>query len=105
MQMFQACKKGNLSKLQQMNNYDISTNLSLADKYGMTPLHLSTQYNHLHIIQWLNDHGAAQDVSTKESTFGRTPLFTACQLGFLTIVEWLHKNGAANDITETDNRD
>ncbi len=100
--MFQACKTGNLDKLIELKKYNVSTDLSLANKSGFTPMHLAAKYNHLHIIEWLNNNGAAQDVTIEENIFKRTPLFTACQLNYLNIVSWLFIHGAAEDISKSD---
>ena len=78
---------------------DVSTDLTRADKFGSTPLHMAVKQGSIEMVRSIleypvnvNDQGALDDFS---------PLHYAAQKGFVEIVEMLIDKGA--DIHSRDN--
>lgn len=76
--------------MQQHVSKGVDINLNIGD-FG-TPLHQAAMGGHLHVAQWLLEHGAAVDA---QNTIQTTPLYDACLRGKESMVELLLK-GRAN---------
>ncbi|RGP69982.1 hypothetical protein FSPOR_4272 [Fusarium sporotrichioides] len=74
------------------------TSPSTRDTYGLTPLHLAAERDHLAIAMLLRDSGASASVRTKD---GRTPLHLASRYGSSAIVEFLLDGAHADPNAKT----
>ena len=55
---------------------------------------MACKEGHLNIVQFLHDHGAAQEINSPTMAFQpRTPLTIACERNRLNIVQWLIMQG------------
>jgi hypothetical protein len=58
-----------------------SADVRTKDHNGVTPLHRAAQHGHLHVVEWLFEHGAEEDVAAKTLDGGFTPMHWACEKG------------------------
>ena len=68
---------------------------------GLTALHHAADCGHLHIVQYLVDHGANINQGIKYND-GVTPLYMACRRGHLSVTELLLGRGADPTITSSE---
>ena len=64
-------------------------------------MHIAVHNNHLKMVQWLFDNGAAEDVRQPDNN-GCTPMHIAVQNNHLKMVHWLCNHGATGDILKSD---
>jgi Ankyrin repeats (many copies) len=74
MDIFEACRDGDLERVEEMVMKDLSV-VNARDKDRWTPLHVVCVYGQLEIAKFLVSKGA--DMNANEE-FGRTPLHFAC---------------------------
>nr|XP_058941683.1 transient receptor potential cation channel subfamily A member 1-like [Pocillopora verrucosa] len=90
-----ACAQGSMEIVKLLASYDLSIcRITLLDAEGQTPLHRAATNNHVSVVEYLLDQGAAIDPPDKSR---RTPLYQATSKGAVDTVGFLLKRGA--DVT------
>ena len=105
MSVYDYCKTGNLKSLKKLSRGGGSI-LFIAprwpDEDGWTPMMHGCYFGHLHIVKFLFQYGARDDVRRPDNN-GRTPMWFACWKGHSNIVQYLFQNGARDQIRRPNN--
>lgn len=129
-EMFNACKAGNLIKLEELlaevtciniQNTKGNSLLHIASENGHLdivkfliekgarifankktyyPLYLAAKFGHLEMVTYLKSLGHDMNIRDK---YGRTPMHLACANGHLDVVRYLVSEGALNNVLDRDN--
>ncbi|CAH3180194.1 unnamed protein product [Porites evermanni] len=90
-----ACGQGSLETVKRLANHDPSIcRIMLIDFKGQTPLHKAAASDHVHVVEYLLDQGAAVDPPDRDRC---TPLFRAAEKGGVETIQLLLERGA--DVT------
>ena len=95
--LFQACKEGNLSRVQTLIQDNTTTcTFTTTDINRRSALHFAAREGRLSIVQYLHQNNAN---ILHQDKYGRTPLYVAAERNHLHIVQYLYHNGAATTIS------
>jgi len=100
MNIFEACEAGDLERVRELARGGVD--VCRANDDGWTPMMFACKHGHLHIVQFLFQNGAKDDVR-RPNNDGATPMWFACQEDHLDIVQFLFQNGAEDDVRRPDN--
>jgi len=95
--LVQACVFGYLEIARQL--VDNGADVSVADKYGRTPLHFALKNGHLVVVRLLMESGADFSIADK---YGQAPLHFASANGHELVVRLLIDNGADISVADQD---